>query len=239
MIPVHKAANRQHGMTLVELLVAIAIGGVLIMAIVSLSGGMLTYTRRANQINQNLTDLNDAIGYISLKLRGAKQLVGNNDSIEITDGSQTFQCSIGSPDGSCVALVVPVVDRASPTAEIVGYELLAFRVATLDAWSGDPGMSPGWDGQDTPLMLEYRSPLACGSPCSAPPLAPSSIVADRVSLVISDLYFFDASGSPFEPFEVEGSNTATIRLRMLAAGQTTDRAVPSEHPSTVVVTRRL
>lgn len=234
----HRTGSDARGFTLVELLIAMAITGILLIGIIALTGGVLRYTGQATAVNAMTAELNDVLGYIGLRLRSATQLVGEGDSVQLTASGSSFNCSIASSDGNCIAVVVPVVDRDSTTAAITGYELLAYRVTTADNWADDPGLPTGWDGANTPILLEYRAALACPSPCSSPPLAPSSVSANRVSFVAGDLVLVDSGGAAYSVFEIGSPSRATIRLRIQEITQIGMRSVPGDGPLELNVTRR-
>lgn len=252
------------GFTLVELILAMAIVGILIVAIVSLSGSVLGFSRRANTINTSLAELNDAAGYLATNIRralrgtGCQSTTGTSgakhdpevtcaaeSSIDITYGSSTFTCSTTSASGSCIALLVPVVDRSTVDTQIVGYQMLAYRVVPLSAWQGNPGIAEGWDGEDTPLMLEYRAAIACSGSCAVLPPRPASITASSESLVISDLYLIDEDGDPIAPFSIatdpltpDKLQSATFRLRVRGTGAGLDSIIPNEETLVVTATSR-
>lgn len=226
------------GFTLLELLVATAIVGVLISGIVVLTGGFLRYSGRVSTINDRLAELSDASGYLATNVRGAMQVIGaGGTSVDITADGTTFTCSTTSADGPCVALVVPRVDRSTAASDIVGFNLLAYRVVPLSAWAGDPGLRPGWDGDDTPLMLEYRVDLCSG--CSTPPVVPATVNAASSSLMIPDLFLQDNAGVAVQPFQVFlGTARMSITLRSRGVGREQDVTVPADGPMVLTVVRR-
>src|SRR6056297_876227 len=167
-------SQRNDGFSLVELLISMAVLGILLVAIVSLTSSFLTYSGRVSTVNDRLSELNDAAGYIATNGRRAMAVVGAAEvggggltPIDITYGSDTFTCSVPSTDGPCVGFVVPVVDRTTTASDSTAFDLLAYRVLPLSAWAHNPGPAEGWNGADTPLTLEYRVSL-CTS-CSVPP----------------------------------------------------------------------
>lgn len=236
--------QRNAGLSLVELLISMGVLGILLVAIVSLTSSFLTYSGRVSTINDRLSELNDAAGYIATNGRRAMAVVGAGavaggslTSIDITDGTDTFTCSVPSADGPCVGFVVPVVDRSTTASDITGFDLLAYRVIPLSAWADDPGLAEGWNGADTPLMLEYRVSLCTG--CSTPPSVPSTATAVQASMVIPDLFLEDAGGNPIAPFDVFlDTAQMTIRLRAAGSGESVDTRVPADGPLELTVVRR-
>ncbi|MDT3681880.1 MAG: prepilin-type N-terminal cleavage/methylation domain-containing protein [Truepera sp.] len=256
---------RSSGFTLVELLVAMAILGVLISAVVTLSGAFLGYSRHANVINTGIAELNDVSGYLATNARralrglGCQNTVGTagnpNDpavncgvqsSVAISYGGSSFACSTTSADGPCIALVVPVVDRSTETSDITGFELLAYRVIPLSSWAADPGVAAGWDGADTPTLLEYRADLGCGTTCAQPPANPTAVTATYESLVATDLFLEDENGLSMRPFQVVTDplspdlklQSVTFRLRTRGAGLERDVILPSGNALVVTATSR-
>jgi prepilin-type N-terminal cleavage/methylation domain-containing protein len=230
----------KHGFTLVETLLAIAILGIIASAVLAMTSGVLRFSRGVNVTNEQLADLNDAAGYLALNGRRAMRVIGGSDDIIIRYAGDTFTCSTVSADGPCVALLVPVVNRNSGASDIVSYELLAYRVMPISAWTDNPGFPEGWDGPDTPVMVEYRIPLACSSACNALPALPALANAGQASLVLPDLFMMDNSGNAVEPFILSSSVVLeiTFNLRTRGSGQEAERRIPADGPVAVSVTRR-
>lgn len=210
--------------------------GLLLAAVISLTTGYLGFSRRVSVVNDRLADLNDALGYVGTTARRSMAVVGTDGtSVEIEFGGDSFDCdtTVAEP---CLAFVVPVVDRASVVSEISGFDLLAYRVMPISEWDGNPGIPAGWDGDDTPLMLEYRVPLCVG--CTNPPTVGASVTATRASLVIADLTLGIGAGA-FDPFVVtNGTVTVTFRMRSQGAGIEEGTLVPSDGPLELTVVRR-
>lgn len=237
-VPVRNSIIRFQGMTLVELLVAMAITGVILLGVISLTGGVLRYSGQVSTVSRLTTDLNDVLGYMGLKLRGASQFIGGVDTVQINAGGSSFACSTDSADGSCVAAVIPVVNRGSATAEITGYELIAFRVGTALEWPDNPGIPDGWDGPNTPMLFEYRAALSCPGSCSVPPLAPAAVTGSGPALLLSGLLLVDNNGVPFRQFDV--ATQARVIMRLRVREQTADglRTVPAAEPLELRIARR-
>lgn len=236
--PVLNSRYHQLGLTLVELLIAMAIVGVILAGIMALTGGVLRYTNTATSINELTTELNDVLGYIGLRLRSATQFVGATDSIVLTSGPSSFECSVASSSGPCLAGIMPVVNVNSPQSEITGYELRAYRVTTTSEWAADPGLPEGWNGPDTPILLEYRAAIPCPSPCSVPPSAPPSANASQVSYVVGGIVLEDSVGSSYDPFTSGNPLRATIRLRLQTESRSGLTSVPADGPLELRVFRR-
>jgi len=225
-----------HGFTVIEILVATFVLGILLAAIIGLSSGYLGFSRRVSTINERLADLNDALGYIGAQARSAMNVVGaDGTSVDVTVGTDTFTCATTAAE-PCVAFVVPVVDRTTAASDITGFELLAYRVAPLSDWADDPGVSPGWNGASTPTLLEYRVQLCTG--CTTPPAVPAAVTATRTSLVATDLTLVAAVGT-YLPFEVtESGAVVTLRARSQGAGLEANTFVPADGPLRVTFARR-
>lgn len=236
MIRVNSDVRSTRGFTLVELLVSMFVLGILLAAVIALSSGYLGFSRRVSVINERLADLNDALGYVGTTARRAMAVVGTDGtSVDIEFAGDTFACSTAVAD-ACVAFVVPIVDRTTASSEITGYDLLAYRVVPFSAWDANPGVPAGWDGDETPLMLEYRSELCVG--CTVPPAVGAGVTASRESLVIADLTFGAGAGS-FEPFSVaNGTVNVTFRMRSQGAGVEAGTLVPADGPLELTVVRR-
>lgn len=239
--------NHRGGFGLIELLVAMAVLGILLSAIIGLTTGFLGFSRRINVINERLVDINDAMGYVGLNVRRAMRVAGDEEvtSVTVTGIGDAFDCHLTSTDGACLGLLVPV-RHATETWRVDRYDLLAYRVVPISAWTVDnPGLAEGWAADRTPLMLEYRARLSCGAPdpvtsnpCPPPPI-PSSVAAQQLSLVIADLAFETAAGVAFEPFTVAAETSrVTVRMRSIGSGQNADITVPGDEPLETVFVRR-
>ena len=235
----HRPRQRSLGFTLLELLIALGILGILISAIIAMTSGFLGYTRHVSVTNDRLIELNDVAGYVATNGRRAMQFIGGSTTVDISIGGTTFTCSTNATDGPCVAMVVPIVDREAAGADIIGFDLLAYRVVPLSDWDDDPGLPQGWNGPDTPLMLEYRAEL-CSS-CSVPPVVPNDVAADQVSLVLPNLFLEDNAGDAVAPFAIEGGSAESalrLGLRTRGSGQQDVTIVPADEPLILTATKR-
>lgn len=235
--------RRTDGFTLIELLLATAILGILVGAVVSMSGSFLGYSRHVSAINTKLSDVNDAAGYVATNIRramrvlpGPLSLPGASTSCSMPAGTVTWTAG-DSTTWPCLALVVPSVDRTS--GSIVGWDLLAYRIVPVSSWTGNPGFPDGWDGNDTPVMLEYRVPLCTSSCGSVPPTSIPATATSTVSLVLGDLTFAGVSGSPIKVVGDQATATdITLTLQARSTGLESATIVPSSGPLVLRVTRR-
>ncbi len=226
-----------NGFTLVEMLVAVAILGLLLSAIVALTSGFLGFSRHVSIVNERLADLNDAMGYIALNARRAVTVIGDSTVMTIVPSEGgSFTCSVAPTNPNpCIALVVPVTNTTS--GAIAGYNLLAYRVAPFSAWGGNPGLVGGWNGNNTPTLFEYSMSL-CTS-CAIPTVAGTTRNTTRTSLVMTDLFLEDAAGAPFPPFAILATNSrVAIALRTRGSGLSDDIRVPSDGPLRIMALLR-
>ncbi|MFI4915687.1 MAG: type II secretion system protein J [Phycisphaerales bacterium JB060] len=224
------------GFTLVELLVALAIVGTLLLAVTQLAGAVLNYSRHADARNRAAGDLSDALGYVSLNAQRAMNVLATG-SIDITPNTgPSFTCALPT----CLAITVPVVDRND--GSITNYQHWAYRWTTLDVL-GNPALPEGWSGPNTPVLIEIRSGdlLAPGDDPydGPPPLADFSEGSGNVpSLVIADLTR-DDGGASFDPFAVDATGRlVTMQARHRGSGLLDDMFVPDDGPLTITVNRR-
>ena len=237
MTPSTRLTTGRAGFTLVELLVAIAVLGILLSAIVTLTSSFLGFSRQVSAINERLADLADAMGYVGLNARASMRVYGEAGSTRNVsfDGGPAFPCAISDPNEPCIAFVVPNVSR--DTGLITGFDFVAYSVRPLSAWTQNPGIPGGWSGADTPVLLEYRARLCTG--CTAPPAAPNPVPATRESLVIGDLFLELDGGGAIAPFAVSTeSSRITLSLRTRGSGLNDGIRVPNNGPLTQFVVRR-
>lgn len=233
---VRQCYAKSRGFTLVELLVAVAVLGVLVAAIVALTSGFLGFSRRVSVINDRLTDLNDAMGYVALNARRAMDVIGDGSTVTIEPADElSFDCAVTA---DCIALVLPVTEE---DGSISGYDLHAYRVVPLSGWTGNPGVQGGWAGTDTPVLLEYAAALCtnCGLP-SADGDTIDATQIQRISLVISDLFLEEGEPSQaFAPFTIDQEGRRiTISLRTRGSGVEDGVLVPASGRLSLQAVRR-
>lgn len=231
--PPKNRLQSRRGFTLVELLVAIFVLGVLLAALGGLTSGLLGFTRQTSSLNQKLTDLNDALGYMALTVRSAAAVVDGVVEIVPPDGGppplfESFDCAPDTPDNECLSVLVPVVDRDN--GNVIGYRLHSYRWVTVADWGGYPGTAPD---PDALVLLEYVSIDLCDSPCVDPPTITPPVKASQApALVIADLSRVGLGGDG--PFSVDG-NLVTIELRTEGTGRDAGQFVPRDSPSRMAV----
>lgn len=205
------------GLTLIELLVAMGVLGVLLAALISLMSGLLGFTRQASAINQGFSDVNDALGYLTMRVRGAVA-VYDGLAVDFPGEATPFTCS-STGITPCFAVLVPIVDRGD--GSIDDFEVVAYRVLNVGDW--DPTFPEGWSGASTPVLVEYRTAGLCG--CDEPPEDVGIPVFGDPVLVVADL----APG--LVPFTVRADERlVTLQLQMRSVNRANIVDSPRDGP---------
>ena len=147
------------GVTLIEIIVALALIAVVSAVLFSLVSGTLRFTSQSRAVSVSLEGVADVEGYLNDVLRYARQVYGELAvEVEIDDELEPLVCSLST--GRCVAVVIPVVDD-SVAASIIDFDLLLLVVTEIgDLYEAD-GLSRGWRGNHTLALLEYRIESMC------------------------------------------------------------------------------
>lgn len=188
MLPGKRRRSLRGGFTLVEVLVALAIMGVVLAGLFSLISGTLRFTSLSRAVSVSLEDVADAEGYLNDTLRYARQVY---ERLTVQIDGDNFECRISS--GRCVAVTVPVVDDTN-AANIIDFDLVVLLVDEIgDLYEAD-GLRRGWAGRETLALIEYRILGICGSmsvtACAGslgPDSLPTTVVTEEPGVLLTGL----------------------------------------------------
>jgi|GEM_PF-1121861 len=233
---------RRQGFSLVEVLVAIAVLGVVIGVLITVTASTLTFSARAISDAERLAELRDVTGYMSDNIRRARAVLTDTT----VNGAR---CNIADGLSACFALVVPV-ERESDT--INTYLVLAYRIQPRSELGALYKLADAWADANTFVIQEYRR-VICGPsrprkpedppppypPCSGSPAVPPTplptISGARPYLVLDGLAFDNLT----QAFSYDPANrklTLTLQVKQLHRGVV--HFTPQSAPQKLQVVRR-
>lgn len=199
--------RRTSGFTVTELLVATALLGVVLLALLTLTRGSLRFTDLNNAVSISVEQIADAEGYLSDNIRQAKAVLLNAYVLNETGSDTAYDCN-GATTNRCIGILSPVVDADQDSQPIVNFDLVIFAIDEIGTLYADEGLPRGFDGSSTLVLLEYRVRNVCASTCAT--IAGANIVdrslTDPVGFILGNLSDTDADGSDVTFFDVEGTN---------------------------------
>lgn len=166
----------ERGLTLVELLIAMAIMGIVFVLVTNWQVSTLGISTRTNAMSQRLTDLTDATGYVGDRVRAA--IAVRDGGFTVNAGSATATTNSGKCDAvtPCLALLIPESDEelkgsanlsASSGSTKIGplrttgvrYRVYVYRMEPRSILNVDDRMDDAWaDNAANKVMVlrEYR-----------------------------------------------------------------------------------
>jgi prepilin-type N-terminal cleavage/methylation domain-containing protein len=243
----HRSHRRNTGFTLVELLVAIAIFGVILAGLLALVRGTARFTSLNVAVSTSVEDLSDAEGYVIDSLREAKSVIsGEVHVVDSATSTTVFICdndpaSPTNPSfGRCISVYDPVVDGTNPAAPIINYDLSVFVVQPIEDLYSATGLEPGWQGEDTLALIEYKRPSVCSSGCSnvadaigATPRTLGGaleVPAANPGLLLRNLAAEDGAGNDVLFFDVGDARTSLLLNLVVRADSESAPFVVSQVP---------
>lgn len=222
---------RRQGFSLVEVLVAIAVLGVVIGVLITVTASALTFSARAISDAERFAELRDVTGYMSDNIRRARAILTDTT----VNGAR---CNIADGLSACFALVVPV-ERESDT--INTYLVLAYRIQPRSELGALYKLADAWADANTFVIQEYRRVICSPTttPCSGSPAVPPTplptISGARPYLVLDGLAFDNLT----QAFSYDPANrklTLTLQVKQLHRGVV--HFTPQSAPQKLQVVRR-
>lgn len=226
------------GFTIVELLVATAVLGILLSALIFFTTSTLRFSQIARSQSDFIQELSDVTGYIGDNIRRAA-LVSTDGTVSVNGNS----CDISDTDNPCIVLVVPEDTGAGGG---LNYLLLAYRVEPRTALPDAQRTDNAWADDNTKIIREYRTTLCNG--CALAAVAGGGTlnnpnVTGATELFVLDLLALNDDGTvlgsgdlPFRYDAATGEMTLTLRLQDRVRSQV--RTYPQDAPYTLSVFRR-
>ena len=202
--------RRTTGLSLVELLLAMAIVGIVLSALLSLTVGTTRVMQTTSSTADVLRDLSDVTGYIGDNIRRARHVLPtatvNGESCAVTAALPCFALVIGDIEGT--------------GNDINRYRFAAYRVVPRVSLPATFKADDAWADANTYAIVELRTVLCAPgpTPCSsATQLTGTTITGAESFLVFDGLSLTTAglvTGTTQPPFtHVPDSNRVTVRLR--------------------------
>ena len=190
------------GLTLIEMLIAAAIMGIVLAVIVSLLSGTLRFSSVAYSSAERLREMNDVTGYLSDSVRRASDVLTSGTSL---NGQS---CDISDAANPCFSVVVPEAS-AGPTIDT--YRQLFYRLEARSVLPADYKVANTWADANTYVIKEYRHLLCDADAVTSAPdcdAATSNAQATLTGvpwyLIIDGLTLANGSGS-FAPFAYDSA----------------------------------
>lgn len=205
---------RSHaGFTLIEVLVAMALLGVVAAGMLALTRGSLRFTGLSSAMSVTIEDIADAEGYLSDTFRNAKAVFSTMQLLD-AGGSVVVDCDLAAT-GRCVAVLTPVQDTSDAAQPIVDYDLSVFSIEPIDDRYEADGLPRGWEDADTLALFEYRISGVCSGTCTAVPgtlTAAQRTWSGSVGYLVGGLSEVDGDGNPVAFFAQPNTSSLVINL---------------------------
>jgi prepilin-type N-terminal cleavage/methylation domain-containing protein len=200
------------GLTLVEILVTLAILGILLVLILNLQGSTVQFTSGQDSRARRLATINDVSGYVGDRVKAAALAP---DGLTV-DGAT---CSRGAA-APCLTVILPEVDRTC--GQVINWTLFAYRyVPRTSLTATEKSPNPTLDTNAIYGLRETRVPSgAANGTCTAPMVTPpTSFSGTVVSGMLADNLVLTTGQAAFE-YDT-ANKVVIVRLRTVdtARGQ--------------------
>ena len=201
------------GLTLIEVLITLAILGVMVAVILSFQTSTLQTNAQFNHLNLRMTSSIVTLNYLADHTRAAVLLADNTTTGIPLPGGLTCQRGGTNP---CLAMIVPVTKHDSSKGKLDGYFALAFRFEPRSSVPNDEKRpDPHADADGVLVLREYRAEVtSCSSSTTCPP--PTSWPTSTLpwtSDLLADGFTLEGNPNPFDLTGVSTTRKATLRLR--------------------------
>lgn len=251
---------KEGGFSLLEVLVAIAISSIVMVAIIQLQSGTIQTTTNVMTSSDRLRDQTSAISYIADRFRGARVLY-DTASTPITLNATTTCSNATTSTTPCVAFLSSETtwdptDASYASGAVKRYVLLAYRYQVRTTFA-DRQSDPWADASanNVQVIMEYRRELksldtTCPDKGSCPlaalttaaATAPSATTGLWTSAMLSDGLTLDdpvTAGSSFRPWTLDtAGGSLTIRIRSVFAQSGAKKYFPGSRVTTMQVLKR-
>lgn len=202
--------SRTPGFTLIEVLIAMGLLGIILMLIMNWQMSTLGISTRTNAMTRSLNDLNDLTGYVGDRARSAVRVkFFNSGSVN------SVACSDDTP---CLAVVVPVVTTQGGVEGVVtGFDQYVYRMSNRTDVSSDDKTADSWaditvSGKtytNVQVLREYRTHSTSTPPtCTATPATFATTCSTMANL--SSVTALDMSNT--QPYNVADYLTPAAEL---------------------------
>ncbi|GGJ35758.1 PulJ/GspJ family protein [Deinococcus roseus] len=230
--------HKNWGFGLFEMLISMALMGIILTALVSIENNTLNYSTQQQDRALKLITLAEVSGYVGDMTRHA---VDVKTSMTVNG----LSCSISNTANPCFAVMVPAslgTDATRPN-KIDAYFLMVYRMEARSSIAAAYKNTNPWADSNTMVLLEYRTTVCQDTTTTAcngiTPVMPSTVSNATWYLVGDNLRNKNQAGVAFNPFEY---NTATMQLniRLQVASQLRGKIiyVPGTGPQTFTVRLR-
>ena len=241
-----KRGRENSGFTLVELLIAMAISGVIIMAVLSWQLSSTDASIRSNALVQSLSELNDLTGYVGDRVRSAHAIRLDGFTVNSATASNAGKCDSTTP---CLGILVldEKYDSSTGNTEKV-WKRIIYRMEKRSDWSSTDANKTKNDWADKDenkimILREYRSTCKVGE-AGCDPIAFkdgfSTLPAFsnmQPSLVADFLTSTDQAGTAIVPFAKTGS-AVELKFQYKQPVQGKATYLPRTGPYTLTVQAR-
>lgn len=244
--------KRTDGLTLVEILVAMAILGIVLALVTNWQTQTLQLTTKTGVLAQQLADLNDLTGYVGDRVRSATQMRLTGLTVNAASAQNAGKCDSTTP---CLAVLVPEQEVSGATITRRWLRLV-FRVESRALWSNSdvdkvPDTWADTAANKVVIIREYRETctVTISPPNDCVPFKSSFSGAVfsgmNTALVADNLTSVDQAGAVITPFVFKPSsstsipsNTLTLKIQSKKTVRGTTSFTPGDGPYTLDVQAR-
>lgn len=250
----------QEGLTLVEIMVAMAILGMILLFVTSWQTQTLDLTTKTNSLAEQLTEMNDLSGYLGDRVRSASQVRLAGFTVNAASAVNAGNCDTTTPCLAVLALEEDADPSTTPPTITRRWLRLVYRVEPRSTWVSADKVADTWAddaANNIVVVREYRdsctetSTGTCsGSLTLTVANFKASFLASAFSsmnpaLVADHLTSVDQGATAITPFAladttrpVGPSNPVTLTFQTKRTVRGTAAFMPADSPYTLTVQPR-